>query len=286
MTLAPEFLRWLGVALSGLGVLTGILVAASDPSSWPARQWNRYDAFLDRELRFLGAAVSSERVLIGQVVTIGLTILVGLFLEEPLAILVIGLTAAVPPLVLRRRSAQRVLAIESQLDNWLLVLANSLRASPSLGDAIESSTQLVEPPLNVELDVLCKEMRLGTPVDTAVLNLGSHSRSRLVQSALAAILVGRQTGGELSSILEETAGSIREMTRLEAVLRTKTAESRTQAYVLGAIPFFLILALEYIDPRWLDPLSETSMGLVVTAISATLWLGAILLARRILSVDM
>jgi tight adherence protein B len=75
------------------------------------------------------------------------------------------------------------------------------------------------------------------------------------------------------------------MQRLEGVVRTKTAEGKSQAYVLGVIPFVLIGAIQLIDPNWLKPLTETTIGFIVIAVAMTLWIGAILAARKILAVD-
>ena len=131
-----------------------------------------------------------------------------------------------------------------------------------------------------------KELRLGTALDEALLNLSVRLRSRLVSSALAALLVARQTGGHLSEVLEETASSLREMTRLEGVLRAKTSDSRAQAYVLLAIPFVVIGAIQALDPAWLGPLTQTTLGLIVTGAATVFWLAAVLMARTILAVDL
>lgn len=282
----PALLRWVGnaaVTVGGFGLCALVLL---DPSSGPRRAWSRYLEWLRYELRFLRAEITGPQLGYGQAIAcLGLFLLM-VYLQEPLLVAAIGGVAWLPSVILRREHDKRVTRIEEQLDTWLVVLANALRAAPSLGDAIRSSAALVPAPLSEEIDETVKEMRLGTPVDRAVKELGFRVGSRSVQGALAALLVGRQAGGELSATLEETAASMREMTRLEAVLRTKTAEGRMQAYVLASIPFFLLLAIQWIDPQWLAPLAETATGLALTALSAGLWLGAILLARRILTVDL
>jgi tight adherence protein B len=286
MGLDPHLLRWLGLGLAVGGGFLLLWLSLTDADGVLVRQWRRYTTHLDREARFLRLQTTGSRIATLQGLGVLGALLLALVLEEPLLLAAAALVAVGPNLVLRRRHAERVEKVEAQLDGWLLVLANSLRAAPSLGDAIESSSRLVDAPLSEELDTTIKEMRLGTPVDRAVLELGSRIDSRSVQGALAAIIVGRQTGGELSVILEETAASLREMTRLEGVLKAKTAEGRSQAYVLGALPFFLIVAINWVDPRWMDPLTQTSTGLLVTTVATGLWLGAILLARRILAVDL
>lgn len=281
-----EALRWSGVGLVSASGLVILLVTLLDADSLPGRIWARYIARLEEDRRFVRMSTSGRAIAAGQALIGGALVLGSLLLAEPMLLAAVPVVLAAPILVLRQRREKRILAVEAQLPSWLLILANGLRAAPSLGEAIRQSIPLVEAPLSEELDVAVKEMRLGMSLDTAVVAMGQRLRSVTVRGALASILAGRETGGELSSILERTAASIREMTRLEGVLRAKTAEGRSQAYVLGAIPFFLIVAIQWIDPHWLDPLTRTSLGLLVTAVSMGLWVSAILLARRILAVDL
>jgi tight adherence protein B len=240
---------------------------------------------LERELRFLLYRSTGVRVARAQL-GVFLGLLGGAALLEDVLLLIVAIPVAVMPLVwLQSKHAQRVIVIEMQLDSWLQLLANSLKATPSLGEGIASSAKLMRAPLGEELDLVLKELALGTPLDQAVMNMSTRVGSRPVSGALATILVGRQTGGDLTRILEESAATLREMARLEGVVRTKTAEGKSQAYVLGGIPFVLLGALYMVDPYWLQPLTETTMGYVIIAVATSLWLAAIILARKILAVD-
>ena len=190
-----------------------------------------------------------------------------------------------PLVVLRSKHDERVRLLEESLDGWLLMLANALKASPSLGEALQSSAKLIRPPFSEELDLVIKENKLGTPLDQALLNMSTRIKSRIISSSLATVLVGRQTGGDLPSILEQSASTLREMARLEGVVRTKTAEGKMQATVLAVIPFVLLFALHQVDNNWLRPLFQTTIGYVVLMAATILWASAILVARRILTVD-
>jgi tight adherence protein B len=279
---------WLGyggIALFVIGLTVVATLVLFNPQSGPRRAFRDYEATLERELRFLlyrstGARVA--RIQLG--VLLGLLVGAALLEDLLLAILVIP-TAFMPLAWLQSKHAQRVVVIELQLDSWLQLLANSLKATPSLGEGIASSAKLMRAPLGEELDLVLKELALGTPLDQAVMNMSTRVGSRPVSGALATILVGRQTGGDLTRILEESAATLREMARLEGVVRTKTAEGKSQAYVLGSIPFVLLGALYMVDPYWLQPLAETTMGYVIIAVATSLWLAAIILARKILAVD-
>ncbi|MBX3273118.1 MAG: type II secretion system F family protein [Sandaracinaceae bacterium] len=274
-----------GMFLLVLGATVAVTLLALDPESALRKSYARYTQAVDRELRFLLIRRTGLEVARMQLGAIALVPVVAFFMEDVILLGLIPPIALAPYVVLRQKRAERVQRIEDQLDGWLMMLSNALKASPSLGDAMANSGKLMRPPMSEELDLALKEMKLGTPLDQAVLNMSQRIGSISVSSALATILVGRQTGGDLPHILEESAHTLREMARLEGVVRTKTAEGKTQAYVLGAIPFVLIGAIHMVDEHWLEPLGRTTLGFLIIAVASILWVAAIFLARRILAVD-
>lgn len=278
-------LGYAGMFLLVIGATVAVFLMAIDPESALRKNYHRYCLAVDKELRFLLIRRTGPEVARMQVVACLVAPVLAFFLEDWILLLLIPPIALTPYVVLRQRRAERVQRIEDQLDGWLMMLSNALKASPSLGDAMSNSGKLMRPPMSEELDLALKEMKLGTPLDQAVLNMSQRIGSISVSSALATILVGRQTGGDLPKILEESANTLREMARLEGVVRTKTAEGKTQAYVLGAIPFVLIGAIHMVDEHWLEPLGETTLGFVIIGTASILWVAAIFLARRILAVD-
>jgi tight adherence protein B len=280
-----DWLGYGGIALVILGVTVGVTLILISPQSGPRVFFRNYEASLERELRFMLYKTTGARIARTQLIACLGLLLAGLLLEDPL-IAVLAIPAALAPLyVLRSRHHDRVTMIEAQLDSWLLLLANSLKATPSLGEGIASSAKLMRAPMGEEIDLCLKEVALGTPLDQAVMNMSIRINSRPVSGALATILIGRQTGGDLTRILEESASTLREMSRLEGVVRTKTAEGKSQAYVLGGIPFVLLGALYLVDPLWLKPLGETYLGGIIIVVATSMWLAAIVLARKILAVD-
>jgi tight adherence protein B len=201
--------------------------------------------------------------------------------RSPFWLLVAGLGLAGPSFWVARRTSARRLIIEAQLDTWLLMLANALRASPSLADALRASASLVPTPLRDELELTLKEYRLGMGLDRALEQMSQRLGSRLVSTAVALIVVSRNTGGDLSHALETSAASLRELIRLDGVLRSKTAEGKAQAGLIALIPFALVLVIHTVDPQFFAPLADTPLGQLVVCASAALWLLAVWLARRI-----
>jgi tight adherence protein B len=271
--------------IAGGGSIALVLMTLRSDSAL-RRRLARYEAALDRELRFLLLRVTGARILRVQAGLVALLLLLSFLFADWFILLLAPFVAGVPLIVLRRRRDRRVLALEIQLDGWLMVLSNALRAAPSLGEALATSAGLSRAPMAEEIDLVLKEVRLGSPIDQALLHMGSRVQSRLLWGAVATLLVARQTGGDVSRILEESADTLREMTRLEGVLRSKTADARAQAYVLACMPFALLAAIHFIDPRWLDALGSSALGYLIAGSAGLLWMLGFLSARKILAVDL
>jgi tight adherence protein B len=107
----------------------------------------------------------------------------------------------------------------------------------------------------------------------------------VITTALTMLQVARRTGGDLPSTLETSAASLRELARLEGVVRTKTADGRNQAMVVGALPMVIIVLLYFVHPDLLMPLFQTLKGNILLGFAIALWVGAIALALKILKVD-
>lgn len=284
-TASTYLMGYLGAVLLVLGGATAGFLLLTDRESLPRKHWLRYEAALEAEVRFQLWKTTGAYIARVQLAVVIALVVTCVFAGEPLLWLAVPVAIFGPWFHIQREHTRRIEQIEVLLDSWLLLLANALKASPSLGESISNSAKLIRPPFSEEVDLVIKEMKLGTPLDVAILNMSARLNSRLVSSSLATILVGRQTGGDLPHILEQSASTLREMQRLEGVVRTKTAEGRMQAFVLGAIPFVLLAVLHQMDPTYLVPLFETTTGNVVLIVAVMLWFSAIILARRILTVD-
>jgi len=272
-------------ALVVLGLAAALAIMILDENAPLKSHWRRYEEYLEYLSRFLFMQRRGRDIARGQAVAVLACVGLGAVAGEPLLIAIGAVLAAAVPLVLQRRVRQRIERLEQQLDGWLLMLSNALKATPAIGEAIKSTVNLVQPPISEELDLMVKENQLGTPVDQAILNVSERIGSPIIAGALATLIIARQTGGDLPSILETSASSLREMARLEGVVRAKTAEGKGQVVVLGAIPFLMTAMLGSIDPTWLAPLTTNFIGYIFVTVAVSLWLGAILWARKILDVD-
>jgi len=285
VTIGTEVMGWAGLFLAVSGIVAVVFFIVTDEKSWPRMRFAEYEELLEKEVRFQLWKTTGRAIARAQ-----LAVMVGIpaaafLINDPVWVLLEIPVAVGPYFYMQNQHDDRLRKLEDLLDSWLLMLANALKASPSLGEAISNSAKLIRPPFSEEIDLVLKEMKLGTPLDQAVLNMSRRVNSRVISSSLATILVGRQTGGDLPNILETSASTLREMARLEGVVRTKTAEGKMQVVVLAVIPFALLGMIHYMDDQWLRPLVETTLGYGIIAVATALWMTSLILARRILSVD-
>lgn len=279
-------LRWTSIGVISFSLFAMVWAAASDTSGFIYRYSARYVASLDRKLRPMFIFTpNGKQIAYGQC---GVAFLVlachALFtIEYWWGILMLIAIAPTVRIEMMRRS--RVEAIEMQLDSFILALANALKSTPSIGAAFNSVVSVVAEPIKAEIDLATKEMKVGSTLDQALLHMASRVGSRQLDSALSSILIGRQVGGNLPKVLETTANTLREMRRLEGVVRTKTAEGKAQLWVIALLPFGMLVGLNVMFPGYFIPLTSSIIGYLVMAFCTTCWVTSIVLARKILNVD-
>lgn len=270
---------WLAIALTcgGGAALVWLLLGKPDDAL------TRYIAAIARDLRFIRSKRSAARIVTSQAFLFTLLVAAGTLVDARLFYVAV-VSLLLPPLALRWRVRKRRDRMVEQVDSWLVMLANMLRATGSLADALASTVRLTSAPLSEEVDLVVTEIDLGEQIDVALRNMIRRVDRSLFSAAITGLLVGRQTGGDLPVLLEHSAAAIREIARLEGVVRSKTAQGKMQLAVMVLFPPLLYYGLQSMDPHFFDPLTGF-VGVVIYSIASVLWLGGILLARKILAVD-
>jgi len=247
-------------------------------------RWVRYRAFWHQELTKMHASWSARKVLSVHVAA-ALACVLMLAFGQWLYALGCALMIFSPNVWLWRARIKRTERLELQLDSWLTALTNALQSNPSLGDAIASTITLVDAPMRDEVELVIKENALGLPLDDALERAAVRSGSRVFRAAITTLKVARNTGGNLPQTLKTASETLREMARLEGVVRTKTADGRTQSIAISILPIPVYFGIEYMMPGYYDPMRNSLIGQGIFAAVGVLWVGAALLSHKILAVD-
>jgi tight adherence protein B len=287
VTLAVSPATLLRVAsLASFGMSAGLLgYAVASGETVLSRAWARYVAHLDRSLRQLYQPEIGRRIALGQVCGMAIAIGADLALSLPFQPVWLIAIAFGPELYLVRARAKRVEQLEQQVDGFVVALANALKTVPSPAAALQATTFILPQPTRQEIEQVLKEVRVGSTLEEALLAMSARVKSRWVDVAFSAVLIGLRVGGNLPAVLERTASMMREINRLLGVVRTKTSEGRMQLIVLAGFPFLIIGMLHLAEPGYFEPLQRSFVGQLCVGTACVLWVLSLLAARKIMAVD-
>ena len=181
---------------------------------------------------------------------------------DPFMLALLGgcVTAGLPLFFVRKKRAKRLDALESQLPDALDFLARSMRAGHAFSISLEMVGEEIHEPLGQEFRSLFNEQNLGATLERSLENF--HSRVPLpdVRFFSSAVLLQRQTGGNLSEILNRLSHIIRERFRLKGQVKAVSAHGRLTATILTLLPIGTLAGLIITSPGYLDPMLHDPTG--------------------------
>jgi len=178
-------------------------------------------------------------------------------LRSPLAMVALFLVGLwLPRFYLGRRQKGRLKAFNDQLPDTITLLANSLRAGSSFLQGMELVTREARPPISEEFARVVREMSLGLGLQPALGNLVRRVASEDLELMVTAINIQSQVGGNLATVLDAIAFTIRERVRIQGEIQTLTAMQRYSGYVIVLLPVGLAALLFVISPTYMTPMLE------------------------------
>ncbi len=179
----------------------------------------------------------------------------------------------------RRNSRQRQLA--DQLPDALDFLARALRAGHSFTTALQMLAEEMPAPLSKEFQRAFERHSLGEKIDDVLREMTERIEATDFKFFVTAVLVQRQTGGDLAEVLDNIGGMIRQRIRLEQHVKSKTAEGRFTGYILAAFPLVMFVLFQVLNPEYAGKLVHTSAGLKMLGTSVALVLMGLYTIRKI-----
>lgn len=168
--------------------------------------------------------------------------------------------AALPYLYVLRQRQRRLAAFEEQFPEALDFLARAMRAGHAFSISLEMLANESTPPLSTEFRKVYNEQNLGLPIDVALKNLAERVPLLDAKFFVSAVLLQRETGGNLSEILTKLARIIRERFQLKGQVRAASAHGRVTGAVLTIMPVVLMLGLMVVAPGYLQSMANDPDG--------------------------
>ncbi|MHB8669478.1 MAG: type II secretion system F family protein [Acidimicrobiales bacterium] len=192
---------------------------------------------------------------------------------------------AIAASALRFRISRRRRRFEELLPDSLTLIASSLSAGHTFLRSIQMMCEESEPPLSEEFGRVVSETRLGGSLVDALDGMARRLQIRDLEWIVQAIRIQQTVGGKLADLLYTLAEFIRAREEVRREVRVLTAEGRISAYVLGALPVFLLLAIQVVSPHYLDPMFRGAGLVVLAGTGASVVFGTYLIFRMVKAIE-
>jgi len=234
---------------------------------------------------------AGQKWMVGSVMGISLlafmltTWISSLFLPSVLLAVLAGIAAgSIPYVYLLIMREQRFRKCDEVLPEAIDLMARGLRAGHALTAVLEMVGNEISEPISSEFRRLSEEHQLGLTLRDATMNLVLRLPRDDMRFLATAILLQKETGGNLAAILDKTGAVARERARLRGQLRIYTAQGRVSGWVLCLMPFVMLGILSTVNWEFEKVLFTEHMGRVLVYIGLGLMLAGVLAIRKIIAI--
>ena len=209
--------------------------------------------------------------------TVSSNILIGIF---------VGLVAsAIPFLKINLDRSKRLVKFEEQLPEAMDIMIRALKAGHPFSATLKLVAEEMDEPISTEFGITFADINYGLDVRQAFLNLLERVPNMTLMTVVIAVIVQRETGGNLAETLTNISAVVRGRFRFQRKVRTLSAEGRMSAWVLALIPFVLFIGIMVTTPTYLELLITEPEGIKIISVAFTMVIVGIFWLRRILRID-
>jgi tight adherence protein B len=217
----------------------------------------------------------------------GLLSLIGIRLLHQPWFITLGVTllgAALPFMYVAYRRNKRLQKIEQQLPDALDLLARGLRAGHAFSSTLKMAGEEMPEPIGSEFRVTHDEINFGVSQEQALSNLSERVPITDLRYFVVAVLIQRESGGNLTEILGNLSRLIRDRLKLFARIRVLSSEGRLSAWILGIMPFALAGIMHLTNPEFIGKLWTDPIGISIVQYMLVLMAFGVVIMRKIIRI--
>ncbi|MGZ4159646.1 MAG: type II secretion system F family protein [Neobacillus sp.] len=209
-----------------------------------------------------------------------------LILEQLVFILVGGIIGfLLPKWYLRKKQRERVSKFNEGLADMITTIVGSLRAGFSFPQALKSVVEEASSPIRDEMESVLKEMQYGKNIEDALNDLKERMPSEDLDLMIQAILIQRQVGGNLATVLDKIVETIRDRTKIHRQISTLTAQGRLSGYVIALLPVILGFVLYLMQPNYIGTLFHNPIGIAMLVAAFISGIIGFVMIKKITSIE-
>ncbi|MBV9889217.1 MAG: type II secretion system F family protein [Acidobacteria bacterium] len=229
---------------------------------------------------------AGKLILISACLFLGTAVIVGLFTPMLLVGILIGICVGLVPYgVVMYMRQKRLRAFEERFPEALDLLGRAVRAGHAFTTGLEMIAKESPEPIASEFRTTFEEQNFGLPLRDALLNMTERIPSIDVRFFVTALLIQKETGGNLAEILDGLARVIRDRFRIYREVRVRTAQGRLTAGILIALPIFMMLVLMVMNPNYMGVLFHDPKGMLALTVAGIMQVIGSLVIWKIIHIE-
>ena len=196
----------------------------------------------------------------------------GAFLLNSQLFMVLGILIgiAVPNIILKTRYAMRIRKFSDQLLDSISMLSSCIKGGLSLLQGLEVLVEEMPAPMSQELGLVVRENRMGIPLEECLKRLAKRINIDELGLVVNALLVARETGGELPKVFSRLTVTIRDNRKLKESIKTLTLQGRMQGVIMSFLPIAFVAWVVSINKHHFDIMFENDVGRMLLIIAVIL----------------
>ena len=241
---------------------------------------------LDRVILQAGLSLSVASFIGLSLLCATIGVVLALFVGLPFfTIVAIGIAVSVVPFIyMQGAKRNRMIVIERQLPDALDLMARAMKAGHAFPSALQMVGGEMPDPIAAEFRIVFDEINYGISVQEALTNLVTRVPSTDLSYFVIAVLIQRETGGNLAELLGNISALIRARLKLLGTVQVLSAEGRLSAWILTLLPFALAFVLQLINPKFLSVLWTDPMGIKMVGAALCMMIIGIFSMWRIIKI--
>jgi tight adherence protein B len=190
----------------------------------------------------------------------------------------------VPKAVTNMMFDRRVELFNTQMVDGLGLMANGMKSGLSIVQSIGMVKNEMPNPFSQELDYVLKQQQLGISVEDAFQNLATRIGSEDVNMFVTAVVILKETGGNLAETFETIVGVIRERIKVEKKISAMMRQNLAQGTIVAMMPFALITMFYFSDEGFLMPMFKEPLGWALLGIAFTFWILGVVMIYKVVQI--
>lgn len=242
---------------------------------------------LDKFILQAGLDWSVSKLLLSSVVAgIAASFAISMLAHQGVMLAVMGgcVVGSLPFLYVQTRRNRRLAKLERQLPEALDLITRALRSGHAFSSGLQMIGEEMTEPIAGEFVIVHDEVNFGVSLQQALSNLSERVPNMDMRYFVVAVMIQRDSGGNLTEVLGNLSRLIRERLKLMGRVRVLSSEGRLSAWILGLMPFALGLAMLFVNPEFMEPLWTDPIGQGIIKYMLILMAFGVVVIRRIIRI--